>query len=93
MLLRFDKAKFKPVEREINGRKSKAVEYTVITLDNREKILTLPVIHTRKRWKIEGSMFPSHTDAQNLDQIVRSCNRPLDMRMHEVCRQPTDSTF
>lgn len=40
-LLRFDKAKFKPVEREINGRKSKAVEYTITTPDNREKILTL----------------------------------------------------
>jgi hypothetical protein len=41
MLLRFDKAKFKLVEREINGRKSKAVEYTVITHENREKLLTL----------------------------------------------------
>ena len=41
MLLRFDKTKFKPVEREINGRKSKAVEYTVIASDNREKLLTL----------------------------------------------------
>ena len=41
MLLKFDKTKFKPVEREINGRKSKAVEYTVIASDNREKLLTL----------------------------------------------------
>jgi len=41
MLLKFDKAKFKPVERVINGRKSKAVEYTVFTPDNQQKVLTL----------------------------------------------------
>jgi hypothetical protein len=31
-------------------------------------------------------VFLSHTDAQNLDQIVRSCNKPLDIRMHKRCR-------
>ena len=41
VVLRFDKTRFKPVEREIKGRKSKAVEYTVITPDNQEKVLTL----------------------------------------------------
>ncbi|MEP0826092.1 MAG: hypothetical protein HRF40_11460 [Nitrososphaera sp.] len=39
--LKFDKTKFKPIEREINGRKSKAVEYTVVTPDNQQKVLTL----------------------------------------------------
>ena len=39
--LRFDKTRFKPVERDINGRKSKAVEYTVVTPDNQQKSLTL----------------------------------------------------
>lgn len=41
MVLRFDKDKFKPVEREINGKRSNAVEYTVVTPENEEKLLTL----------------------------------------------------
>jgi hypothetical protein len=40
-VLRFDKEKFKPPEREINGKKSNAVEYSVVTPENEEKILTL----------------------------------------------------
>jgi hypothetical protein len=41
MLLGFDKSKLHPLEREINGGKSKAVEYAVVTSDNQQKTLTL----------------------------------------------------
>jgi hypothetical protein len=42
MVLKFDQNKIQLVDREIDGRKSKAVQYTVLNInDGQEKILTL----------------------------------------------------